>query len=130
LSVLSNLQLLTDSENLSKNATPFEEWIQTRDTTFRKRHLIPELPLYHSGGGAKRRRSYCVAKGKEHKQYEFGAKASLVVGETHEAILGALSLEKNTYDGHTVDAALTQVEKLAGYRREFAMLPAERGLPV
>ena len=41
--ILSNLQLLTDSENLSKNATPFDEWIQTRDDTFRKRHLIPDL---------------------------------------------------------------------------------------
>lgn len=44
--VLTNLQLLTDSENLSKNATPFEEWIRTRDATFRKRHLIPDLPTY------------------------------------------------------------------------------------
>jgi hypothetical protein len=44
--VISNLQLLTDSENLSKNAAPFDEWIQTRDTAFRRRHLIPELPTY------------------------------------------------------------------------------------
>lgn len=44
--ILSNLQLLTDSENLSKNATPFDEWIQTRDAAFRKRHLIPEMPTY------------------------------------------------------------------------------------
>jgi hypothetical protein len=44
--VLPNLQLLTDSENLSKNATPFDDWIQTRDVTFRGRHLIPELPAY------------------------------------------------------------------------------------
>ena len=41
--ILSNLQLLTDSENLSKNATPFDKWIQTRDAAFRKRHLIPDL---------------------------------------------------------------------------------------
>jgi hypothetical protein len=41
---LSNLQLLTESENLSKNAKPFDEWIKTRDVTFRKRHLIPDLP--------------------------------------------------------------------------------------
>ncbi len=41
--VLANLQLLTDSENLSKNATPFDEWIKTRDATFRNRHLIPDL---------------------------------------------------------------------------------------
>ena len=44
--IVSNLQLLTDSENLSKNAAPFDDWIQTRDTTFRKRHLIPDLPTY------------------------------------------------------------------------------------
>jgi hypothetical protein len=44
--ILSNLQLLTDSENLSKNATPFDKWIQTRDPAFRKRHLIPDLPNY------------------------------------------------------------------------------------
>ena len=41
--LLPNLQLLTQWENLSKNATPFGEWIQTRDKTFRKRHLIPDL---------------------------------------------------------------------------------------
>lgn len=44
--VLSNLELLTESENLSKNATPFEDWIQTRDADFRKRHLIPDLDSY------------------------------------------------------------------------------------
>ena len=44
--VLSNLQLLTDSENLSKNATPFDEWIRTRDPAFRNRHLIPDLAAY------------------------------------------------------------------------------------
>lgn len=41
--ILTNLQLLTHSENLSKNATPFDQWIQTRDATFCKRHLIPDL---------------------------------------------------------------------------------------
>ncbi len=43
---LPNLQLLTESENLSKNAAPFDQWIQTRDLAFRKRHLIPELTTY------------------------------------------------------------------------------------
>ncbi len=41
-----NLELLTDTENLSKNATPFEEWIATRDDGFKKRHLIPETGSY------------------------------------------------------------------------------------
>jgi hypothetical protein len=44
--LLPNLELLADTENLSKNATPFDQWIQTRDTTFRERHLIPDLPAY------------------------------------------------------------------------------------
>jgi hypothetical protein len=43
---ICNLQLLTDSENLSKNATPFDDWLRTRDAAFRKRHLIPNLPDY------------------------------------------------------------------------------------
>ena len=43
---LCNLQLLTDSENLSKNATPFDDWLKTRDDAFRTRHLIPDLPDY------------------------------------------------------------------------------------
>jgi len=32
---------------------------------------------------------YCLSKGKEHKKCEFGAKASVVVGENHGVILGA-----------------------------------------
>ena len=43
---LPNLQLLTDSENMSKNATPFDEWLNTRDATFRSKHLIPDIPSY------------------------------------------------------------------------------------
>ena len=43
---LANLQLLTNSENLSKNATPFEQWIKTREADYRERHLIPYLESY------------------------------------------------------------------------------------
>ena len=44
--VLTNLELLTDSENLSKNATPFDEWLPTRDEDFKNRHFIPALDNY------------------------------------------------------------------------------------
>ena len=40
----------------------------------------------------------CIGKGKEHKKYEFGRKASLVVTKTTGAIVGALSFTENVYD--------------------------------
>ena len=43
---LPNLQLLTDSENISKNATPFDQWLKTRDDAFRSRHLVPDIADY------------------------------------------------------------------------------------
>lgn len=43
---LCNLQLLTDSENLAKNATPFDVWLPTRDDAFRSRHRIPPMVDY------------------------------------------------------------------------------------
>ena len=67
----------------------------------------------------------CLSKGKEHKKYEFGAKASLVVGKNGGVILGAYSLPENDCDGHTVEPALQQVEPLSGYRPQVAI--ADRG---
>lgn len=43
---LQNLQLLTASENMSKSAKPFDDWLKERDATFCDRHLIPDLPDY------------------------------------------------------------------------------------
>ncbi|KGF39212.1 hypothetical protein HMPREF2140_10725 [Hoylesella buccalis DNF00985] len=41
-----NLELLDDSENKSKNAKPFDIWLKSRDTNFKKRHHIPEMNDY------------------------------------------------------------------------------------
>ena len=43
---ICNLELLDDSENKSKNAKPFDEWIATRDDNFKSRHLIPDMENY------------------------------------------------------------------------------------
>ena len=43
---LQNLQLLTDSENTQKSSRPFDEWLETRDSEFCSRHLIPDLSDY------------------------------------------------------------------------------------
>jgi IS5 family transposase len=51
----------------------------------------------------------CIGKGKEHKKYEFGRKASLVVTKTTGVIVGALSFTENIYDGNTLPDVLEQV---------------------
>ncbi len=65
---------------------------------------------------------YCVAKGKENKQYEFGSKVSVAIGKKSGIILGVKSLEKNDYDGHTLPGALEQVERLTGTRPAAAIV--------
>jgi IS5 family transposase len=64
---------------------------------------------------------YCMSKGKEHKKYEFGAKATVVVGKNKGVILGAYSLPKNDYDGHALEPTLEQVERVSGYRPAVAI---------
>lgn len=56
----------------------------------------------------------CISKGKAHKRYEFGCKASFVI--THKKgkgfVLAAEALQENPYDGHTLKQALNLSEKI------------------
>ena len=56
----------------------------------------------------------CIAKGKAHKPYEFGVKASLAVTHKEGFVVGAMSCPENPYDGHTLERQLEQVEQLTG----------------
>jgi hypothetical protein len=44
---ISNLQLLTDSENLEKNAEEFATWFASRDANFKDRNTIPSITTYN-----------------------------------------------------------------------------------
>jgi len=59
---------------------------------------------------------YCVAKGEDHKKYKFGSKVSIARTKNSEIIVEALNIETNQYDGHTLPAALRQIEELRGSR--------------
>ena len=54
----------------------------------------------------------CIAKGKEHKPYEFGSKVSLVRGANSGVITGITNFNTNIYDGHTLEPALAQSERI------------------
>ena len=64
---------------------------------------------------------YCISKGKDHKKYEFGSKASIVMTKNSGIIVGAVSFSKNIYDGHTLPEALKQSEALVGRRAKVAI---------
>jgi IS5 family transposase len=56
----------------------------------------------------------CIAKGKAHKKYEFGAKISVAVTNREGLVVGMQTYPGNPYDGQTLAPALNQVERLTG----------------
>jgi IS5 family transposase len=64
----------------------------------------------------------CLAKGKAHKRYEFGCKASVATTSRSNWIVGAHALHGNPYDGHTLHGAMTQVERLTGQTPQDVMV--------
>jgi IS5 family transposase len=56
----------------------------------------------------------CIGKGKAHKKYELGSKVSITTTAKSGVIIGALNIPKNDYDGHTLDAAIEQQQRLCG----------------
>jgi IS5 family transposase len=53
----------------------------------------------------------CIAKGKAHKQYEFGNKVGLVTGgkKGKKIILAIKAFLENPFDGHTIEPLLNQI---------------------
>ncbi len=55
----------------------------------------------------------CISKGREHKKYEFGNKASIVYTQHTGVIVGAMGF-RNEFDGHTLEPTLKQTKRLVG----------------
>jgi transposase, IS5 family len=58
--------------------------------------------------------TYCIAKGKAAKPYEFGCKVSLVVTHKQGLALSSMALPENEFDGHTLNKSLRKAEELTG----------------
>jgi transposase, IS5 family len=56
----------------------------------------------------------CIAKGKAHKKYEFGAKVSVAVTNREGLVVGMQAHPGNPYDGQILAPALAQAERLTG----------------
>jgi IS5 family transposase len=70
----------------------------------------------------------CISKGKEHKPYEFGNKSSFAYTRGSGIIVGAMAVEGNAYDGHTLKPQLDQVKELTGGKIKKAIV--DRGYKV
>lgn len=68
---------------------------------------------------------YCISKGKEHKKYEYGCKASILSTKNSGIIVGACSYSENKYDGHTLHKALVQHRAL--FDKDAKEVIADRG---
>nr|WP_269101047.1 IS5 family transposase [Mangrovicoccus ximenensis] len=64
----------------------------------------------------------CISKGKARVRYEFGCKVSLATTLDEGFVVGARSFPGNPYDGHTLGAALEQVEVLTGEMPSLAVV--------
>jgi IS5 family transposase len=64
----------------------------------------------------------CLAKGKAHKRYEFGCKASVATTSKSNWIIAAHALHGNPYDGHTLPGEIAQVERLTGHSPRDVMV--------
>lgn len=86
---------------------------------------LPDLKLYQRVLSQKRGDSdkiyslhepnvKCYSKGKEHKKFEFGSKASVVIDQHTGIIMGAINFTQTLHDSKTLPDVLEQYERLNG----------------
>jgi transposase, IS5 family len=64
----------------------------------------------------------CIAKGKAHKEYEFGSKTSFAMLPKTNIIVGVLSFTGNPHDSKTLKPTLDQCERINGLKFKRAIL--------
>ncbi len=64
---------------------------------------------------------YCIGKGKDHKQYEYGNKVSVATTAKSNIIVGVVSHENNQYDGDTLAEVLGHIQRARGVQVEQAV---------
>jgi len=58
----------------------------------------------------------CIAKGKAHKQYEFGNKVGLIINPKSLIVMAIDSYDGNPHDSHTIEPLLDQIRRNLQYK--------------
>ena len=87
-------------------------WLAERVMTQKKRDPLPKVYALHAP------EVECIGKGKAHKPYEFGVKASIATtlnrSKGGQFAIHANALPGRPYDGHTLAAIIPEIEALTG----------------
>lgn len=70
----------------------------------------------------------CIAKGKEHKKYEFGSKVSILLTKNSGIIVGAMNFTGNPYDGKTLQPQVEQYNE--NFAEELIAIMADDGFRI
>ena len=96
--LIRDISRLLSQEQLSKYQEKFDLFERVRKQQIKDTNKVLSLHEQHV---------YAITKGKDHKKYEYGTKASIVTTKDSGVIVGVSAHEKNEHDSKTLQAALT-----------------------
>ena len=100
--LIRDLQRKMNQEQLQKYQERFELFLKVANQKPKDKDKIYSLHEQHI---------YAIAKGKDHKKYEYGTKASIVLTSKSGIIIGAVAHNKNIHDSKTLQTALKSANK-------------------
>jgi len=100
--LIRDLKRNMNEEQLNKYQEIFELFLKVANQKQKDSNKIYSLHEQHI---------YAIAKGKDHKKYEYGTKASIVITKKSNIIIGVAAHQKNEHDSKTLHIALKQAKK-------------------
>jgi IS5 family transposase len=91
-----------DEKRVEKYQETFDLFLKVSDQKQKDSNKIYSLHEQHI---------YAIAKGKDHKKYEYGTKASIVTTMKSNIIIGVVAHKKNEHDSKTLEVALAHANK-------------------
>lgn len=110
--LIANKLLDEFSRKLAQSALPYDQKLleMYRKAVNQEQHGKNKIYSLHEPQVA------CIAKGKEHKTYEFGSKVSFATTKTTGILVGTVNFSTNIYDGDTAIPVIEQAEKMCGVK--------------
>lgn len=100
--LMRDISRLLTQEQLAKHQEKFDLFERVRNQQIKDTNKVLSLHEQHV---------YAITKGKDHKKYEYGTKASIVSTKDTGIIVGVSAHEKNEHDSKTLQAALTSANR-------------------